>query len=139
MIILDTNVVSELMKPTPDAGVRKWLRGLGEDALATTSICLSEIVYGLSRLPHGQRRASLFDKLEAFVGPQSGLPILVFDDVAARECGRLRAIRDEIGKSAAPSDMMIAGIASAMGASIATRNVRDFEGLGLNLINPWSE
>jgi len=138
MIILDTNVVSELMKPTPDVSVQKWFAGLGADPLATTSICLSEIVYGLSRLPHGQRRVSLFEKLETFLGPDSGLPVLALDNVAARECGRLRAMREAIGKAATPSDMMIAGIASAMGAALATRNVRDFEGLGLNLIDPWS-
>lgn len=139
MILLDTNVVSELMRPAPDAAVQRWFAGLGADTLATTSICLSEIVYGLSRLPHGQRRIALFEKLEIFVGPDSGLPVLALDDAAARESGRLRAMKEAMGKAAASSDMMIAGIVLAMGAALATRNVRDFDGLGLNLINPWSE
>jgi len=115
------------------------MRSLSAEGLAKTPKGLSEIVCGLSRLPHGQRRASLFKRLEAVVGPDVGLPILAFDDVAARESGRLRAMREDIGKRVSPSDMIIGGIASAMAASLATRNECDFEGLGLKLINPWAQ
>lgn len=78
-------------------------------------------------------------RIEAFVGPEAGLPVLAFDELTARESGWFRTMSEEIGKRAAPSDMKIGGVSSAMAASLATRNVPDFEGLGLNLINPRAD
>ena len=134
MIVLDTNVVSELMKAEPDPRVRDWLARIGEAPLTTTAITVSEIEFGLRRLPDGRRKDDLYARFEAFV---SALTVLPLDDPAARETGRLRAMRGAAGLSAQPSDMMIAGIAATAGAALATRNVRDFEGLPIQLIDPW--
>jgi predicted nucleic acid-binding protein len=138
MIILDTNIVSELMRPTPDPVVKAWLSALGDTPLVTTAITIAEISYGLARLPDGRRRQGLERQFTALAGPQGMLPVLSFDDVAAREAGRLRALREATGVSAHPSDMMIAGLAAVMAALIATRNVKDFSGLPIAIVDPWS-
>jgi predicted nucleic acid-binding protein len=137
MILLDTNVISELMKPEPDPAVRDWLSHLGETPLATTVITIAEISYGLHRLADGRRRAALETRFEDYVGANSPLAVLPLEDIAAREAGRFRALRVSMGLGAQPSDMMIAGIVAAMGASLATRNVKDFDGLPIQLIDPW--
>lgn len=135
MILLDTNVVSELMKPAPDDRVRAWLLGLHATPLAIAVVTVAEIEYGLRRLPPGRRRESLMERFGEFTDAISILPL---DDVAARESGRLRALREAAGRPSTPSDMMIAGIATVADAALATRNARDFEGLALTLIDPWS-
>lgn len=134
MIVLDTNVVSELMKPSPDPQVYRWLGGLGDQSLTTTAVTVAEIEFGLQRLPVGQRRSALFASFETLV---AALTVLPLDDAAARAAGRLRAMREAAGLSSPPSDMMIAGIAAVAGAALATRNSRDFGGLPLEVIDPW--
>ena len=134
MIILDTNVVSELMKPSPDPPVRQWLAELGDQPLTTTAVTLAEIEFGLRRLPDGQRRSALFVRFENLI---AALKVLPLDDAAAREAGRLRALREASGLPSQPSDMMIAGIAAVAGAALATRNTRDFAGLPVEVIDPW--
>ena len=134
MIILDTNVISELMKPTPDFSVRDWLAALGDEPLTTTAVGVAEIQFGLLRLPDGRRRAHLQARFEAFAGTLGVLPL---DEAAARETGRLRAMREAAGLPSQPSDMTIAGIAVSAGAALATRNTRDFGALPLELLDPW--
>lgn len=134
MIVLDTNVVSELMKARPDPHVRDWLGRIGEAPLTTTAVTVSEIEFGLQRLADGRRKDDLYARFEAFVGALTVLPL---DDPAARETGRLQAMREAAGLSAQPSDMMIAGIAVTAGAALATRNTKDFESLSIQLIDPW--
>ena len=134
MIILDTNVVSELMRPVPDERVREWLADLGDMALTTTAVTVAEVEYGLQRLPLGRRRADLAASFEVLIG---ALGILPLDDVAARYAGQLRAQRDAAGLPSQGMDMLIAGIAAAAGASLATRNVGDFAGLPVDVVNPW--
>lgn len=134
MIVLDTNVISELMKAQPDPHVRDWLARIGEVPLTTTAVTVAEIEFGLQRLPAGRRRDELYARFETFVGALTVLPL---DEQAARETGRLRAMREAAGLSAQPSDMMIAGIAVAGGAALATRNTKDFEVLSIQLIDPW--
>ncbi len=134
MIILDTNVVSELMKSAPDVSVRAWLAGLGDTPLTTTAVTVAEIEFGLRRLPDGRRKSDLQARFEAFAG---ALGILPLDEPAARETGRLRALREAAGLSSQPSDMMIAGIVAVAGAPLATRNVKDFTDLPIELLNPW--
>ncbi len=134
MIILDTNVVSELMKPAPDAAVGVWLAGLGGEAVTTTALTAAEIQFGLHRLPDGRRRADLQARFDAFA---EALGVLPLDEAGAREAGRLRALREAAGLSAQPSDMMIAGIVAVAGASLATRNLKDFEALPIEVLNPW--
>ncbi|MBX3481670.1 MAG: PIN domain-containing protein [Caulobacter sp.] len=134
MIVLDTNVVSELMKPRPDERVRDWLTQLGDEPLATTAVSIAEIEFGLRRLPPGRRRDDLQSRFETFA---AALAVLPLDDLAAREAGRFRAMRAAAGQSCPPSDMMIAGIAAVAAAALATRNIRDFEGLAVRIVDPW--
>jgi predicted nucleic acid-binding protein len=134
MIVLDTNVMSELMKPLPADSVRNWLMSLGDMALGTTAVTLAEIEFGLQRLPDGKRRAGLFARFEIFA---SSLTILPLDDPAAREAGRLWAMRLAAGLPSQPCDMLIAGITACAGETLATRNTRDFAALPLQLVDPW--
>jgi toxin FitB len=138
MIIVDTNVVSELMRPTPDRAVLAWLNSKPASDIWLSAVSVAELFYGVSRLPTGQRRSGLesaiLDVVEIdFVGR-----ILPFDLVAARYYGEVAAMWDRLGRPLAIADRMIASTAWAFGASgIATRNIRDFADLGLDLINPW--
>jgi hypothetical protein len=134
VIVLDTNVISELMKPAPDPAVRDWLMALGDTPLATTSITVAEIEYGVRRLPDGRRKAGLYARFETLI---DALVVLPLDELAGRGSGQLRALREAAGLSAAPSDMMIAGVTAVAGAALATRNERDFQGLPIEVINPW--
>lgn len=134
MIVLDTNVVSELMKPQPDPHVRDWLTKPGDQLLCTTAITIAEIEFGLRRLPAGRRSDDLQSRFETFA---AALTVLPLDDLSAREAGRFRAMREAAGLPSQPSAMMIAGIAAVAGAALATRNTRDFEGLPIQLIDPW--
>ncbi len=137
MILLDTNIISELMRPAPAETVAQWMSRLGDEPLATTAITVSEIAYGLDRLADGQRKQTLWQRFQEFIAPEGGLPILPFDEDAALVGGQYRALRECQGVHAHPSDMMIAGIAGSVGAQLATRNVKDFSGLPISLINPW--
>lgn len=136
MIVLDTNVVSELMKPDPDQRVRAWLRRRADDLLCLNAITVSEIVFGLERLPAGRRRSDLLSRFDTFA---EALTVLPMDEIAAREAGRFRALRERAGLAAPPSDMMIAGIVSVAGADLATRNARDFGSLPITVLDPWAD
>ncbi len=136
MIILDTNVVSELMKSQPDKKVQYWLQQSGSEALAVTVITIAEIEYGLQRLPDGKRKSDLAHRFEMFL---EAFAVLALEDVAAREAGKLRALREREGLPSQSSDMMIAGIASIAGAALATKNVKDFTSLPIELFNPWQK
>jgi toxin FitB len=138
MIILDTNVVSELMKPSPDARVAAWLSGLGTTPLATTIVSVAEITYGICRLAAGRRRKVLEAQFEKLIDPQGGLALLSADPLAAREAGRFQAMREANGLASTPSDMMIAGVAAVANATLATRNISDFTLLPVSTVNPWA-
>ncbi|MEO0442911.1 MAG: type II toxin-antitoxin system VapC family toxin [Pseudomonadota bacterium] len=138
MIILDTNILSELMRPQPAAEVQNWLTQAADDVLVTTAITVSEIEYGLSRLPAGKRNNELIARFAALTGAVVDFAVLPFDDAAARRAGQLRGHRESKGLSAQSADMMIAGIAAINSARIATRNIKDFSETGVDLINPWS-
>lgn len=137
MILIDTNVVSEMMKPSPNKIVLDWIDNQEVDELFISTITLAEISYGLNVLPDGQRRDYLersFVKaiLEAFTGR-----ILAFDDLAAYQYGKIMGHRKNLGKPLGVPDGQIAAIASVHNAIVATRNVRDFVDCGLQLINPF--
>ena len=137
MIVLDTNVLSELMRPTPSESVHRWLAQATTETLVTTVITAAEIEYGIARLPDGGRRADLADRFEALIGPDFGFTVLPFDEPAARLAGHLRLQREAQGLSAQFADMIIAGIAAQIGAAVATRNKGDFSNIGVEIINPW--
>ena len=137
MIILDTNVISEIMRPEPDVGVKAWLAARNPLDLAVTSITISEIQRGIVRLPKGRRRKGLEDRFAAFINASFTGRLLAFNEAAAYACGQASARREQKGLHADAVDMMIAGIAASTKASLATRNTRDFEECGIPLINPW--
>ena len=137
MIILDTNVVSELMRPATDARVLRWVRESGDAELATTSITVAEIEYGLARLPDGAR-ADALRAAAAALWESFPAAILPFDAAAARHYGALMAARERAGRPTSAFDAQIAAIAKAHKAKVATRNGADFQGMGLRLIDPWA-
>ena len=137
MIILDTNVVSELMRPDGDPQVLSWMRETGDGDLATTAITVAEIEYGLARLPDGSR-ADALRNAAAGLWESFATSILPFDVAAARNYGTLMAARERAGRPTSAFDAQIAAIAKVHNAKVATRNIADFKGMGLTLIDPWS-
>jgi predicted nucleic acid-binding protein len=138
MIVLDTNILSELVRPTPASEVKNWLRHQTDgQVLVTTVITVSEIEYGLSRLPSGRRRKELEERFAALTAARFYFTVLPLNEEAARLAGRMRGSRESQGLNAQSADMMIAAITSLAGASLATRNVKDFTNAGIDIINPW--
>lgn len=138
MILLDTNVISALMQREPDPAVVSWLDSQPAESIWTTSITVFEIRFGLELLASGRRRRSLEDAFSKMLEEDFEGRIVPFDELAAHAAGQIAAQRRRIGRVIEIRDVQIAGIASARKASIATRNLRHFEGLGAELIDPWS-
>lgn len=138
MIILDTNVLSELTRSAPAAEVLAWARAQDADAIFTTTISEAEMRYGLASMPDGRRRAALARAIDTMLSMVLGSRVLPFDRIAATEYGDWAATRRRLGRPVAMADLLIAAIARARGATaIATRNTDDFAGCGIPLINPW--
>lgn len=137
MIVLDTNVLSELMRPQPDSQVIAWLDAQAVDELLVTAITVAEILYGLARLPDGKRKAVLLDTALVMLREDFAGRILAFDELAAECYATLVAGRERTGCPISMADAQIAAICLSHGVVLATRNVKDFEGLGFELINPW--
>lgn len=138
MIVLDTNVVSEVLGSRPDPRVVAWLDEQPPDQVFTTAITVAELLSGVALLPHGARRAALGVRVARFLtGPMEG-KVLDFDSDAALEYADVRRVRRDLGRPIDPLDAQIAAIARARGGTVATRNVRDFDGTGAAVENPWS-
>lgn len=138
MILLDTNFVSELMRPVPDPKAQIWVRGLGSTTVATSAITIAEVVFGLARLPDGKRRSDLQERFDALILGPPPLPVLGLDEHAGRIAGEFRALRERLGLGSTASDMTIAAIAMANAASLTTRNTSDFVGLPISVVDPWA-
>jgi len=137
MIVLDTNVLSELFRREPDAGVVSWLESLDGD-VAITAITLAELFAGVRRLPEGRRRTELEAALAAAVEPyRGGHAILPFDDSCAAAYAEVLHSRERAGLPIATADAQIAAICRTHGAMCATRNTTDFVGTGVELFDPW--
>lgn len=136
MLVLDTNVLSELMRPQPATQVTAWLRSRGVHALRTTAISRAEIRYGIARLDAGTRRQALAERAESVFGEISEL-ILDFDSRAADVYGDLVARRQGDGRPISVLDAQIAAITRVHGGELVSRNVADFEGCGLTVHDPW--
>jgi len=136
MIVVDTNVVSELMKAEPNESVRRWTLAQPGAALYTTAITLAEILYGIERLPSGQRkellRSTATDVFAAFADK-----VLPFDANAAAQYSHIVDTRDRLGQPIDGFDAQIASICRANDHLLATRNTKDFEHAGINLVDPW--
>ena len=137
MIVLDTNIISEVMSPTPSSAVVSWLNGQDAADLFVTSITVAEICYGLHILPDGVRRRTLEARFEQFIETGFEYRILDFDVAAARAYGAVMGRRKEIGRPMSVPDGQIAAITQVNGFALATRNTRDFEELGLQLYDPF--
>lgn len=137
MIILDTSVISQFMGAQRDIRVKNWMSMQSSDLVFTTAITIGEIQFGIDCVSDPVRRSALDSDFRAFRSLIIGQQILAFDQDAALEWALLRAEGRRIGRERRGADAMIAGIALAHGFSIATRNVKDFEGLGVQLINPF--
>ncbi len=138
MILLDTNVISELVKPSPDPAVAAFLRRAVPETVFAAAVCEAEIHYGLARLPAGRRRNDLIDRVTAFFTQAFRDRTLTFDSASAAIYGELRAAREAAGKPILVEDAMIAATARAYGAVVVTRNVADFVGCGVEIVNPWT-
>jgi predicted nucleic acid-binding protein len=136
MIILDTNVLSELMRPRPLASVVEWLGCHPVSDLFITTITQAEVLFGLELLPR-RRRTALVETAEAMFEEDFAERILPFDSAAARVFPRIAAARRALGRPMAQSDAQIAAIARSRDAFLATRNTRDFEHCELTVLNPW--
>jgi hypothetical protein len=140
MTIVDTNVVSEIMRMVPSPRVLAWWSRHSVDGdLFITTISVAEILYGIELLPPGKRRAALLAAAEKAFGNVLGGRILAFDEESARIFPQIAVSRREQGRPIAEFDAQIAAIARSQGADLATRNAADFEGCGLHLSNPWLE
>ncbi len=137
MIILDTNVLSELMRSSPETKVLKWIEEQKATNLVITSIGVAEIQRGILRLPKGKKRNTLHENFKAFVENAFAGRILPFDERAAYLYGEIASDREKAGFNTDAIDLMIAAIAKNYNATIATRNIKDFKDCGVKLINPW--
>lgn len=135
MIILDTNVVSHMMKPRGGGYIDHWIDGQIIENLAITSITFEEIAFGLHIMPLGKRKAALAHAFHHIYGQIRCLP---FRDVDAAQCAVFRSTRQTMGREVKLADSQIAGIVASYDATLATRNIRDFDGVTLKLINPWN-
>ena len=139
MIILDTDVLSALMREQPAAIVERWLDRQPRESVWTTSITIMEIRFGLATMPMGRRRARLQEDFEATLSETFEERILSFDADAAQATAELMAARRQNGTPGALNDSMIAGIAIARHATLATRNTRHFADLPVTVVNPWED
>lgn len=141
MIILDTNLVSEMMKERDerDAAVVAWMRRQPRTRVYVTAVTVFELRHGLDLMSTGARSAALRAAFEDFVKVGVKGRVLPFDEEAAHKAAALMANRAQAGKTMDAPDGWIAGIALARKATLATRNVKDFEGTNIDLINPWTD
>jgi len=137
MIILDTNVLSELMRPKPSARVLEWVAKQLATELFTTSVTEAEIFLGIELLAHGKRHEALLRAAEAMFLQDFGGRIFGFESEAARVFSRIASHRRGLGRPISHADAQIAAITKQQGAKLATRNVADFADCGIELINPW--
>ena len=137
MLVLDTNVISEIMKASPSPRVMEWWSQQQSAELFTTTVAVAEILYGIEILPRGKRRDSLRAEAEVVFTQDLAGRILPFDEQAARAFPEIAAGHRAQGRPIAEFDAQIAAIARSRRAILATRNTADFEGCGVRLVNPW--
>jgi predicted nucleic acid-binding protein len=137
MIVGDTNVLSEFARPSPEPSVVSWLSDQANSNLCTTTITEAELLAGIALLPPGKRKVEL-ESFAAATLQRFETRILPFDREAAQQYPGIIAARRAAGLSTGGTDCQIAAIARAYGASIATRNIRDFQHCGVEIINPWA-
>jgi predicted nucleic acid-binding protein len=139
MLILDTSVLSELMRREPAAQVLTWAQAQSHENVYTTAISEAEMLYGLELLPRGKRRDELKAAMQATFYQDMAGHILAFDSEAARLYAQIAASRRKLGNPISYADAQIAAIVQLRGAILATRNVADFANCGIRVLDPWKE
>lgn len=137
MVILDTNVISEILRHEPNESVVAWFKSQPGDQLFTTAVTQAEVLYGISLLPKGIRREKLLSVAQLIFDEDLENRILPFSSEAASHYADIGSSRRTFGRPISQFDAMIAAIARLQGATIATRNTSDFDNCGVDLINPW--
>lgn len=137
MIVIDTNVLSEPLRPEPNANVLKWLDDQALESLFITATVLSEMLFGVERLPDGKRKERIRADTDTLIQSYFGARILPFDDNAARIFAVNIAHALANGKAVQVSDGQIAAVALSQGFAVATRDIAPFEAMGVKTINPW--
>ena len=139
MTLLDTNVVSELIRPLADAAVENWIANRPAASLFFSAVGEAELRYGVAIMPAGRRRDVLASAIEAMLREDFSGRILSFDSDAARAYAEIASRRRAVGRSASEADAQIAAIARSRGMALATRNIRDFEDMRIEVLNPWTD
>ena len=137
MIILDTNVLSELMRLAPNELVVQWMDNQPNSSVFTTAVTQAEILYGVSVLPEGKRKQGLAVAVDAVFEQDLRRRVLPFDGAAAAAYAAICTDRVRLGRPISQFDAQIAAIARARGADLATRNTPDFDGCGIQVVDPW--
>lgn len=137
MIVLDTNVLSELVRKEPEPSVVAWLDGLPAHGLATTAVTAAELLHGVERLPSGKRKNALREAVQALLHEDLRGRVEPFDARAAEEYALVVREREAASRPVSVPDAQIAAVCRSLGATLATRNVKDFAGTGVALIDPW--
>ena len=139
MLVLDTNVISELMKAQPDPRIVAWLDSQPSDSIWTTSFNVFEVSFGLHSLPEGRRKRKLQDSFEVMLVEEFNHRVLDFNSAAADQAGQISAKLRQAGRPVEIRDVQIAGIVSNHQAILVTRNQKHFNEIAISLVNPWGD
>ncbi len=139
MLVIDTNVLSELMRPTPDSVVASWIAERATASLYLTAVSEAELRFGLAIMPPGRRRDGLAEGLERMLRSGFANRVLPFDSTAASAYAEIASARRAIGRPMPEADCQIAAIARSRGMAVVTRNVRDFADSGIDVMDPWTD
>jgi toxin FitB len=137
VIVLDTNVISELTRQAPAPRVISWLDALTASEVATTAITAAELLYGVARMPDGRRKTELAAAVHGLLSDDFQGRVLSFDEPAAQRYADIVTGRERLGRPIGMADAQIAAICRTADATLATRNTDDFQETGIELINPW--
>ena len=138
MVVLDTNVVSELMRPSPNPAIESWIADRPAASLFFSAVGEAELRFGLAIMPAGRRRDAFASEIEAMLREDFADRVLPFDSEATRAYAVIAASRRVAGRPIAEADCQIAAIVRSRGMALATRNVRDFEDTGIHILDPWT-
>ena len=138
MIVLDTNVISELMRSVPTVGVLDWMDRQVSNELCLTAVTVAELLYGVARLPDGRRKRLLAEQIDAMLNDDFDHRVVAFDETAAGHYADIAARREQKGRPISSTDAQIAAICRSHAALLATRNVSDFLETGITVVNPWT-
>ena len=137
MIVLDTNVISELTRQVPEPGVMSWLDSLPAEEVGTTAVTAAELLYGVTRMPGGRRKTELAAAVRGLLGDDFRDRVLPFDEHCASRYADIVCGREALGRPIGVADAQIAAICRTAEATLATRNTDNFSRTGIELINPW--